>query len=215
MKYNALLIFSVLGLAIASIGLWLYVIISVVGWDGLAWLKGDLGEISSSYIITVFVVVAYLLPFLLKRRSKPGKLVFSGLLLYGASLICYFTGAHLSAILYSRWASWDIISFISLTVFASAVFLFLGLSYWFVTNYFIKRNPKKNIFLISILGVAPIPLSLLMIHIYNYSDEKFTGWVEAVKMGYPMFWITLVMGISGWLIESQQSTGKLKNSNTK
>lgn len=210
MRKKAIIIFLIVALAAAGFSLWLYEILTVKGWSDLAWLGGTL---YSPYIITLLVVIAYLVPFLMNRKLKPGWLLLSVVLLYAVSFSCYKAGEWLSYIPYSRWGfRWDIPSVIILTAFTLGVFLFLGLSYWFVTNYFITRNSKKNIFLISMLAILPIPLSFLMVHIYSFDYQEDTGWIDAVKMGYPMFWITVVMGISGWKIESQQETGKGSNS---
>jgi hypothetical protein len=46
-----------------------------------------------------------------------------------------------------------------------------------------------------------IPLSLITILLIPGFGHQ-TGWIDAVKMGYPVFWVTVLLGVAGvWIKE--------------
>ena len=205
MKKTYTTIILILILALACIIIWLFEILEIKGWFGLDWLDGHL---YSPYAITLLVVFAYLTPFLIHRQANPNRLFFLVLLLCGVGILGFEAGKRLSAVPYSRFGSWDAESILILSIMTIALFLFLGISFWFVTHRWIKKNSRKNIFLISFLAVTPIPLSLLMVKIYNFGGPTDTGWIDAVKMGYPFFWIATALGLAGTLIARQDYSHK-------
>ncbi len=126
------------------------------------------------------------------------------LFLYSINVICFYLGKQLCYEMYSRfgWLSGTSTEIILIPFQGLALFIFLGLSYWLTAHKLLKKNKKINVFFITILLLLSIPLSLLTIQI-NSGFGSGTGWVDAVKMGYPVFWITMLLGLSGLLITRQ------------
>ena len=72
------------------------------------------------------------------------------------------------------------------------------------THKLIKKNKKINVLFITLLLLLIIPLSLLTIQIYTGFGHG-TDWIDAVKMGYPIFWTTMFLGLIGLIISSQKN----------
>jgi hypothetical protein len=126
-------------LSAVGMGLWLYEILKIQGWYSLTWLSEQL---YSPYIDTLFAVFAFMTPFLISKQSTAKKIIFSTIILYVTSILCFLVGKDLCYALYCRFCYWktqDIVLFFSIGII---LFPFLGITYWFVTNQFIKKNKK-------------------------------------------------------------------------
>lgn len=199
-------VFSSLGM-----GLWLYEIVEIKKWAGLNWLSDQL---YSPFIAALLAVFAFMTPFLVNKQLTLKNAIVSINIFYTVNIICFQIGKQLCYELYSRFwllsgTSSDILL---IPLIGLALFIFLGLSYWFVTNKFVKKNKKLNSFFITILLLLSIPLSLLTIQI-NSGFGSGTDWVDTVKMGYPIFWITMLLGFSGLIIARQPDINKIEKRN--
>ena len=188
-------------LSTIGMNLWLYEILKIKGRHSLNWLTG---QVYSPYIATLIVVLAFMTPFITSRRVITKKTIFAIIILYAASIFCFEIGKQLCYALYCRFCFWTTKDILLIFSIAFILFLFLGVVYWFVTNKLIKKNKKVNILFISFLAIEAIPLSLLTILI-NTGFGSQTGWVDTVKMGYPIFWTTMLFGLAGILIEKQKN----------
>jgi hypothetical protein len=181
-------------LALTANILWLSEICLVKGWAGLQWLNGTL---YSPYLSTLLCVMSFTTPFLLSGTRFNTKFVFSAALLFLCSLFLYEAGHIINEIVYSRFSVFISATNRDLLVYTTlCLFPLLGFSYWLITDKLIRKNRETNLLLICIITALVIPLSLLTICLYSGFGSQ-TGWVDAVKMGYPVFWMTLLMGISG------------------
>jgi hypothetical protein len=179
--------------------IWLCEIVGIVGWHGLTWLRTVL---YSPYPGILTAAMAFMVPFLLNRPLKK-KNIFIPLLIFStANLLCFEAGRIICYMLYRMGFFFDVKNFIAEVLIVAGLYLLLGFTYKITSAIFIRKNTKKNILLISFLLPMAIPLSLLTIEI-NAGFGTGTGWVDAVKMGYPIFWTTMLLGISGILIEGQ------------
>lgn len=186
-------------LSIVGMGLWLFEILQIKSWYGLNWLSGSL---YSPHIATFIAVFAFMTPLIISRQVAIKKIVTPTFILYAASILCFEVGKQLCYKLYCRFCFWTTIDIVIILSIAFTLFIFLGLSYWLTTQTLIKRNKKVNILYTTTLLLLTIPLSLVTVQV-NPGFGSGTGWVDAVKMGYPIFWITIMLGLSGIIIAVQ------------
>ena len=189
-------VFSILGL-----GLWLCEIVEIKTWNSLNWLRGQL---YSPFIAILFSVFAFMTPFFVNRQLTSKKTIVSIIIFYTTNIICFEIGKQLCYVMYSRlwWLSGTTTDIILMVIIALSLFIFIGFSYWLTTHKFIKKNKKINMLFTTLLILLTIPLSLLTIYI-NTGFGSGTDWEDAVKMGYPIFWTTMLLGLIGLIIARQ------------
>lgn len=182
---------------------WLYEIVEIKGWYSLNWLSGQL---YSPYIATLFSVFAFMAPFFINRQLTPKNTIICIIIFYMTNIICFEIGKQLCYAMYSKfwWLSGTTSDIIIMALIALFLFIFLGFTYRLTTHKFIKRNRKISTLFITLLLLLITPLSLLTIQI-NSGYGHGTDWVDAVKMGYPIFWTTILLGVSGIIIAGQKN----------
>jgi hypothetical protein len=187
-------------LAFAGNAIWLYEVVKIVGWQGLTWLNIRL---YSPYFGCLLAACAYLVPFLISRRLNLKNIFISMIILFSTNLICFELGKGLC---YSTFAHFPLPGFsLPFKIYlldSVLLYLFLGLIYKITTGKFIKKSWKVNMLFIALILVFANPLSIISIEI-NSGYGTGTSWIDAIKMGYPIFWTTILLGISGILIERQ------------
>ncbi|MBA3681718.1 MAG: hypothetical protein H0W73_11225 [Bacteroidetes bacterium] len=179
---------------------WIYEICVVHEWHGLTWLSKTL---YSPYIGLLFAALSFLIPFLFSGSALK-KIVLPMLLLYLVNLFCYLAGKEICLLMYCRFCPWSTAYIITFLSVAFLLFPLMGFSYWLITAKFIRKNKKINILYISLLIFTAIVLSNLTIYI-NPGFGSQTGWVDVVKMGYPVFWTLFVLGFCGIIISKQKT----------
>lgn len=184
------ILFSITGML-----LWQYEIYSIHFGQGLYWLNKSL---ISPYIITLFVITSFLMPFILKKEFRFIKIIAAGISLYGISLFCFLAGKELNYILYCRLCWWTTSNLILLLLFGILIFVIFGFGYWLTICKLLQPIKKSGIILISVITLSVIPLSLLTSKIFPLFHQ--TDWVNTVKSGFPVFWITFLIGITGIIL---------------
>jgi hypothetical protein len=188
-------------LSTAGMSFWLYEILEIKGWYSLNWLSGQL---YSPYIATLFSVFAFMTPFFINRQLTAKKTIICIIIFYMTNIICFQIGKQLCYTIYSKfWLLSSVTTdLILILLIALVLFIFIGLSYRLTTHRLIRKNKKINMLFITLLLLLSIPLSLLTIQI-NRGFGSGTDWVDAVKMGYPIFWTTMLLGLIGIIIARQ------------
>ena len=178
--------------AIFNISFWLFEIVVIKKWASLNWLKPPL---YAPYAIALLTTIAYLAPIQLHYRASRFNWYSAVAGLYFFSLAEFYAGKQLCYALYSRY--W-IITKIDLAIGCTAIgLLFAGLA---VACYLSSKQLNRGISYRPILAnavlfICVIPLSLLSIKLIpGYGASS--GWIDAVKMGYPAFWITILLGVA-------------------
>ncbi|NTW31489.1 MAG: hypothetical protein HGB12_02495 [Bacteroidetes bacterium] len=187
--------FSILG-----IGIWLYEIVEIKTWHGLNWLRG---ELYSPFLIAILPVFAFMTPFFVNKQLTIKKSIISIVILYATNIICFQIGKQLCFHVYGyeTWCfDWikgeDVLKpLLPLIV----LLIFIGLSYHITAHKFIEKNKKINVFFITILLPLIIPVSLISIEL-NSGFGSGTDWIDAVKMGYPIFWTAMLLGFAGLIV---------------
>jgi hypothetical protein len=192
--------YIILFLSLCGITLWLFEIVGIKGWYGLGWLSQ--GQLYTPFIATLLVVISFLIPFILSRKTTLVKVSFSIVILYAVSIISFLTGEQLLHGIYCKLCFWTTGDMVMIYVKAFVIFTFTGIAYGFVTNRFIKKNKSINKIMIIGMLLMVIPLSLATVTLFP-GFGRGIGWVDAVKMGYPVFWTTFLLGVSGIILARQ------------
>lgn len=190
----------ILAFSIVGISLWLFEIVQMKGWYSLSWLHETL---FAPYIVTILAVLAFLIPFQVYGFMNFRKTLFPALILYVISIVCYEVGKYLCFKFYTSFYEFTMLELISMSSISLLLFLILGLSYWLVSNVWIKKSRRTNILYIALSTLFTIPLSMLAIRIFPCFGSG-TNWIDSVKMGYPVFWMIASLGISGLMISKQK-----------
>jgi hypothetical protein len=165
---------------------WLYEITTVIGWDNFNWLTS---EFYAPIVFCLLVTTAYLTPFLWYHRSIDAKVVLTCGSLLSVNFVSLLCGGL--AIHYANAAEGQIDL---MAIFAIlGILLFSFGNYWITDQLILKLRPFV-IFLF--LGVAVISLLLgrLMVSVFK-GFAHYPSMLDAVKMGYPQFWLCLLSGI--------------------
>lgn len=200
-RSNTIALTYILLLSLAAICIWLFELLKIVGWEGLRWVGHQL---YSPYICTLIATISFLVPFFINNRIRIKKVIVSLLILYGINIFCFEINRQLCYALYCDACYWSVTQFNLILVVEFTVFVLLGFIHWYVSNKLLIKNRKINILYITILLLLSIPLSFFTININTgFGTEK--GFIDMVKMGYPVFWTTLMLGISGMMITNQKT----------
>lgn len=190
-KKLILSVFAVIGLALASITLWLTELIVQNSWTDDSWLW------SSQYAIfgiDLFATLAYLIPIRLLKGISRQRLIMPGLQLYFIGLITFFLG---KSIIYSIFSPFGILELDSRLLWAMLLTLMLTTT---SSLYYLTRNhlyPVKAAFVPLMIGVQLLAVILSVATTYFFLSEVFSlhNLVETVKLGIPFFYFTLLLGL--------------------
>lgn len=181
----ALLIPVLLGLL--AWGIWLYEIVHVVGWMSLDWLTLPLYSV---YIVTGITVASYLAPILLWSKAKWYVMLACIVGMYLAAYGGYYLGRMMFTQLYAGVTDskhvLDVWALFFIVLMVSAVFFFLK-------QYFLFKSGQFHVLTLMAVFISVIPASLATIEWFPGFGNS-VGFVDAVKMGYPMFWVNLMLG---------------------
>lgn len=174
---------------------WLLEILFVKGWYSLSWLNG---ELYSPYFGLLLAAYTFLLPFKFTGIATK-KLILPFFLLLIVNAICYEIGKHLCYLMYCRFCFWTTEGIVIIFSLAFLLFPFMGFFYWLIATKLLRKIKKINILYISLFVFGAIVLSNITIYMSTGFGNQ-TGWVDAVKMGYPVFWMLFALGVSGILV---------------
>ncbi len=194
---NTILI--VIALALMCWAAWIIEIKWIVGWTGLQWLLTDL---YSPYLICFLVALAYILPFLLKYGRVDSKLILTFLTFFVINLTAYLLSEVVFKTLYtpnpvalSKGES------ISIRFLHLAIFVLYALGYYFITDKLIMKIARQSIAVFMLCVVSMFVLGIGTNFVFRGFGSSY-GFIDAIKMGYPQFWICLLMGLAGiYIIE--------------
>lgn len=184
-------VFAVIGLALASITLWLTELMVHNSWTDSSWLW------SSQYAIfgiNLFATLAYFIPIRLLKGIGWRRLWMPALQLYFIGLITFFLG---KSIIYSLLSPFGLLELQpSLLWLMLAVLLFTTTS----SLYYLTRNylyPVKAAFVPLLIGVEALTglLSVATTYLLSPATFSFHKLSESVKLGLPFFYFTLLLGL--------------------
>ena len=190
-------LFIILSLAVTSIAIWLFEMTKVVGWSSLDWLQADL---ISPYVICCLAAICFMTPIVLKYRKIDSKIILTFLTLSLINIATFFLAETFLKGVFNR------LSFFSEknSFYALGLITFIGfaLSYYFVTHYLIVNMPKLFVFVFATSEILMFLLAMITAYfIRGYGNNGYIA--DAVKMGYPQFWICILLGLCGVFILSK------------
>lgn len=183
-------------LAILAEVLWLYEIVVRIGWVGIEWLKQ---ELYSVWGICLCAATAYILPLIIKYKLIDGKVILTWLSLICLNIAVFYFGETVLRKLFSPLIA--LLSFgESLKIrlfglFAVSVFAF---GYYQITDKLILKVRKQQVILFLLSVVLMFILGNMTVFVIRGFGQG-SSLVDAVKMGYPQFWICILLGLSSIL----------------
>jgi hypothetical protein len=187
---------SIFLLAILSWVFWLYEIVAKIGWASLDWLNQDL---FSPYLICLLVSVAYIHPFWVRYKNIDGKLILTTLTLFVLNVSVFLLSDVVLRTIFSRFGFLQS-GFYKFNTSMGLILLF-GLGYFFITDKLIFKIKTKY----ALLFLACPFLMFVLGTFTNFFIRGFaTSWgvIDSIKMGFPQFWICVLMGFLGIYISS-------------
>ncbi len=186
-----LLLFLILLLALSANALWLSEIFLVRGGGGIDWA---FPTHYSVFVIALLAVIAYLLPFRFIRSAAYSQLIRSAAEIYPVTLIAFFLSKTIFFSLYSGFYGYLSPNLFRLLLVL--LVLLVSFSIHFVTRRNLHRIRWGHGFFVAAGIITVVPLSILTVRFFSGFGEGRT-FVDAIKMGYPYFWIVGMMGLLG------------------
>ncbi|MCP4437335.1 MAG: hypothetical protein GY810_00010 [Aureispira sp.] len=178
-----------------SLLIWLYEINSIIGWNSLEWLNQELYSI---YIITLLVVISYLLPIAKISQVGMARVLVCGLTMYGAAIGGFILARGVFYDLYNKipesinhyaWSIWKLF----------AIVLLVAIVFFLLKQWLLDATDRFHILTLIVALIAVVPMSLITVeYIPGFGVEDH--FVDAVKMGYPVFWINVLLGITSFFM---------------
>ena len=187
---------GILLLAMLAETIWLYEIVVRIGWTSLGWLEKDL---FSPFAVCFCAATAYILPFLIKYKHIDGKVILTWLSFIFINITVFYMGDAVLKSLFSRFSMAlsiaDNLKMRLLGLLAVGIFSF---GYYFVTNELIIKVCKQQVALFILIVFFMFVLCVVTVSVFDGFGHA-TGFTEAIKMGYPQFWVCVLLGVSGIL----------------
>ncbi len=186
-------LFIPLLLAGAALLLWLNEIFIKTGWKSTKWIDYPF---LSVYIISFLTVFAYLLPIIIFKKVKIINLSLSFLTIYIASIWGYFSSKSIFVKIYDKieedthlvyiWSLFLIVCIVSSVYFYSKQFL-------------LYKSDRFHVMTLVIVFISVIPASLITVEWIPGYGNNIT-FIDSVKMGYPIFWLIVMLGFTSFLM---------------
>lgn len=179
--------------------IWLHEVLFSKGWYSLQWLDGYMISVLIIIPLTVFAFI-YSIHIVNKLNRKTFLISLFGLSVI--SMISFEIARMVLYTIYSRFFFFGLSIFVSiLTVLVAImipVFIF-SLGYYALINKLIIKTPKKAIFLFVLSIIFSVIAGLITVAIIpGFGHGK--SFVDSVKMGYPIFWLNLSLGLTSMII---------------
>lgn len=162
----------------------------------------------------MIAAIAFILPFAFVNRRSIKQLLIPTLLIYFTNLVFYVIGTYLCYAVYYRFLIFNTKYLQNIYFDIILYFLLFGFIYWLVTDQLIHRVKFVNMLLISFSAALSVILSLATVAIIPGFGTG-TDLVDAVKMGYNVFWIIFILGVSGWSIAGKKPLTQNLNQDAK
>jgi len=174
------------------ISLWMYELHQVIGWQGVKWLRQP---IQSVYVITFLVVVTFLLPLVVVLKMPIGWTLFYVVLLYGASLMAFFSAREMFHTLYTRGLVLGDEALIAYSIWKLlGIVILLSIVYFIPMRHFHRRTDGMHVLTIIVALISVIPASIICVESIPLWNHR-AAFMDAVKIGYPVFWVPVFLGM--------------------
>jgi len=158
-------------LAIIAFSAWYYEIHQVVKWGSLKWIRTTL---YSPWLVAVCTALAVVVPFVVfKKININNRTIIVTILLFILSIASY----HIGEVGFKSWMSGLVIIVLLVVI--------CGLVFFMVIHFLLHK-----ISWFYVLGVW-----LAILGCFFMSTQLDSNWIDAIKLGYPFFFIVLNMGV--------------------
>jgi hypothetical protein len=190
-------------LSFSGNAIWLYEIAVIIGWHSLSWLYIPL---YSPFLIALLPALAFITGYSFYTNKSKLQWFIIVLLLYVVNLSFFFIGKDFCYASFSRFGwLWVSIPF-GITI-GLLIFLLFGSCYWLIAHKLIAPLNRKFFLVIAGICLLSIPISLgTFLLIPGFANGG--SFIDCIKMGYPTFWITFLLGISGMLALKQSKIAR-------
>jgi hypothetical protein len=183
---------------------WLFEIVKIKGWDGLHWLDGYMGSV---FLIIPVIVLSYMysIRYHLGQSNTHTIVPFVGLSVIG--LISFEIAREFLYLIYSGRLMFSYSRMeISIIIVTGLILpnLIFSVGFYLITHYFMIKIRRRTVVLYIIAIVLSTGLGYLTVH-FNRGFGTGTAFIDSVKMGYPIFWLNLFLGILPMLINTQKA----------
>jgi hypothetical protein len=184
----------IVALAATSIAVWLYEMTKIIGWSSLNWLQADL---MSPYLICCLAAICFMTPIVLKYQKIDSKIVLTFLTLSLINIIAFFFAeTFFKGVLNRMNLFGDKTGFYAL---GGVTFVGFAASYYFVTHFLIVNMPRTYIAIFATAEILMFVLATITaFFIRGFGNNSYLA--DVIKMGYPQFWICILLGLSGIFI---------------
>ncbi len=179
---------------------WIIEIRYIKGWYSLSWIH-DL--LYSPFVIIFITAYSYLLPFRPHTRQQQRKFFAIWVILSIVNALLYLSGKTICYSAYHQFFSLSWQELLTTTVLSLSLFLAAGAAYQTLTKQLVAKTSAKDIVRIAVYLLLTLPLSYISILLLPGFGSGH-DWVDATKMGYPVFWATLLTGMAGNAIARRQ-----------
>jgi hypothetical protein len=172
--------------------LWMYELHQVIGWQGVKWLRQP---IQSVYVITFLIVLTFLLPLIVVLKMPIGWTLFYTILLYGASLVAFFSARAMFHTLYTRGLVLGDEALIAYSIWKLlGIVILLSIIYFIPMRHFHKKTDGMHVLTIIVAFISVIPASIICVETIPLWNHR-AAFLDAVKIGYPAFWVPVFLGM--------------------
>lgn len=181
---------------------WIIEIKFVVGWEGIQWL---LAELISPYLVCFLVALCYMIPFGIEYGKIDPKILLTFLSLFTLNVTTYLLAEVTFKTLYTPSVtniSKTELGFLRFVHLAITVLFPLG--YYFITHQLIMKISQKAIAVFMLCEALMFVLGVITNFIFKGYANTY-GLIDSIKMGYPQFWICILMGLAGIYIVERYS----------
>lgn len=167
---------------------WLAELIYVVGWEGEKWGTAYLNTV---YLICFFVVLSYLSPVLIFVKVKFKNFIITFTILYISSILAYYIAKKLFIELYHKMPEDKHVIYVWLLIVLVTVVAFV---FFYIKQMLLYKSDRFHVMTLVAVFISVVPASLITLEWIKgfVSTESF---IDAVKMGYPIFWLNIFLGL--------------------
>lgn len=174
-------------LGILSVTIWILEIRYFIGWDGIEWILFDM---KSVYLVALFSVLSFVLPPVIIGYSNSKRALIAALILYVFSIFAFFLSKQIFRQLYLKIGEKDHVIYVWLLIFLVTI---TAAIFYLTKDIFLFKSEKFHIMTIVAVFISIVPASMITIEWFR-GFAVTESFVEAVKMGYPIFWLNILLG---------------------
>lgn len=195
MKSHLLHLILVLLCATLSMGVWFLEFSKQIAVGDLEWL----GTIPYSiFLIGAFVVLAYLHPFFRWENIPVKSIWWASVELYATLVTSVLVSRLILFSLFTHFYGWlNKYSILGVWVFLA---ILMAYSFYTITQRRLVGVRGIYIFLMALGLVLIAPFSYISVVLVSlFENSPYIDILGAFQIGYPFFWLVVVLGMVGWI----------------